>query len=334
MQKKLGFFSWFKTIYHKLIHLAKKVTLPGLEKVPVYDVGIFYKNGITNGAIGVRAGAISFSFFMAIFPSIIFIFTLIPFIPIPNFQTELIKLIEELLPSNTYLVIENTIVDITTHRRLSLLSFGFIAAMFFSTNGISAMIAAFNASANAFENRSWLSMRGISIVLVFIIFILTTVATSLVIFGREIINLLVESGLVKTNWTQVLFSTGRWLIITIVALLSVSFLYYYAPSKRSRYRFFSPGSIMATLLLLITSLGFSYYISHFGRYNKLYGSIGTLLALLIWFNINAFVLLIGFELNVSIRNARFKKTHGLELSANSVDYEKYYPRKEELLKDL
>jgi len=177
-------------------------------------------------------------------------------------------------------------------------------------------------------------MRGISLVLVFIIFSLTTIATSLIIFGREILTLLVESGIVQNNWSQVLLSTGRWIIIAFVALLSVSFLYYYAPSKRSRYRFFSPGSIMATLLLILSSLAFSYYISHFGRYNKLYGSIGTLLALLIWFNMNAFVLLIGFELNVSIRNARFKQTHGLELSANSVDYEKYYPRKEELLKDL
>ncbi len=325
---------WFKQQYRRLGLLAKRVSIPGLEKVPIYDVGVFYKNGLSNGAIGVRASAISFNFFIALFPSIIFIFTLIPFIPIPNFQVELIALLKELLPSNTFEVVENTIVDISTNRRVSLLSFGFIAALIFSTNGISAMIAAFNASANAFENRSWISMRAIAVVMVLVMFVLTSVATSFIVFGRAIITFLVENNIIHNVSSQILFTSGRWLVILIVALLSISFLYYYAPAKQSRYHFFSPGAIMATLLIILTSLVFSYYINHFGRYNKLYGSIGTLIALLIWLNINSFVLLIGFELNISIRNARIKKTQDLQLSENSKDYEKYYPKKEELLKDL
>ncbi len=325
---------WFKQQYLRLGVLAKRVSLPGLEKVPIYDVGMFYKNGLSNGAIGVRASAISFNFFIALFPSIIFIFTLIPFIPIPNFQVELIALLEELLPSNTFQVVENTIVDITTNRRVSLLSFGFIAAIIFSTNGISAMIAAFNASANAFENRSWISMRGIALIMVFLMAILTSVATGFIVFGRSIISFLVENEIIHNRLSQILFDSGRWSVILIVALLTISFLYYYAPSKQSRYRFFSPGSIMATLLIILTSLVFSYYINHFGRYNKLYGSIGTLIALLIWLNINSFVLLIGFELNISIRNARIKKSQDLQLSENSKEYERYYPKKEELLKNL
>lgn len=326
-------FEWFKQQYLKLGLLARRVSIPGLEKVPIYDVGVFYKNGLSNGAIGVRASAISFNFFIALFPSIIFIFTLIPFIPIPNFQVELIALLKELLPSNTFEVIENTIVDISTNRRVSLLSFGFIAALIFSTNGISAMIAAFNASANAFENRSWISMRGIALVMVFVMFVLTSVATGFIVFGRSIITFLVENDIIQNKSSQMLFASGRWVVILAVALLTISFLYYYAPAKQSRYRFFSPGAIMATLLIILTSLAFSYYINHFGRYNKLYGSIGTLIALLIWLNINAFVLLIGFELNISIRNARIKKTEDLQLSENSKDYEKYYPKKEDLLKD-
>jgi membrane protein len=262
------------------------------------------------------------------------LFSLIPFIPIQGFQTELIQLIEQILPSNTYQSIEKTIVDITTNKRVSLLSFGFIAALFFSTNGVSNMIAAFNATANAFENRTWLSMRVIGLPLVFILVFITTLGTGLIISGRSILRYLVKQDIIHNNISQGLFFIGQWAIILFVAYLGISFLYYYAPSKRQRYSFFSPGSTMATILIILTSLAFSYYLGHFGRYNKLFGSIGTLIALLIWLNINAFVLLIGFELNVSIRNARFYKKKNLELSENSQEFEKYFPKKEDLLKDL
>lgn len=321
--------SIFKKAYQYFGAKAKQLSLPGFQKVPIYDVGIFYKNGLSNGAIGVRASAISFNFFIALFPGIIALFSLIPFIPIPGFQTQLIELIQEILPSNTYLAIEKTVVDVTTNKRVSLLSFGFIAALFFSTNGVSNMIAAFNATANEFENRSWIGTRVIGIPLVFVLVLFTTFGTGLIIFGKYILKVLVTQDVIHNNVSQLLFSSGRWFVILFVALVSISALYYYAPSKRRRYSFFSPGSIMATLLIILTSLAFSYYLSHFGRYNKLFGSIGTLIALLIWLNINAFVLLIGFELNVSIRNARLFNKKKLELSQNSQEYEKFYPKMDE-----
>jgi membrane protein len=325
--------SWVKRRMNLWLERARRISFPGLQKVPVYDVGVFYVNGIANGALGVRASGISFNFFMSLFPSIIFLFTLIPFVPLPNFQDELMRLIQEVLPSNTFQVVESTILDITTKRRLSLLSFGFLAALFFSTNGISALIASFNASANAFESRSWLSMQFIAMVLVAILFGLTTVATGLIIFGKEILNLLVANGSMQSGLSQALFIGGQWLVILLFMLFSLSFLYYYAPSKRSNYQFFSPGAIMATLLITLLTLGFSYYLGHFGRYNKLYGSIGTLLALLIWLNMSSFVLLLGFELNVSIRNAQLGLKKDLELSDSSQDYERFYPKREDLLKD-
>lgn len=323
-----------KRVLVQLSTYAKHITLPGLEKVPVFDVGVFYQKGLAQGAIGVRAAAVSFNFFLALFPSIIFIFTLIPFVPIPNFQSELIQLLEEVLPSNTYEMVESTIVDISTNRRVSLLSFGFIGALIFSTNGVGAMIAAFNASANSLENRSWLGMRSIGVVMVFVMALLSSVATGLIVFGKIIIRFLLENDIIHSKLSHVLFASGQWAVILLVTLLSISFLYYYAPSTRSNYKFFSPGSIMATILVIITSLVFSYYINHFGNYNKLYGSIGTLIAFLIWLNINSFVLLIGFELNISIRNAGKLKTEKLKFSENTLEYEKYYPKKEDIIKDL
>ncbi len=325
---------WANRTSNKIINQAKKISLPGFNRVPLYDVGVFYMNGLGNGALGVRASAVSFSFFMALFPSIIFLFTLIPFVPIPNFQPELIKILEQVLPSNTYQVVENTIIDIATIKRGSLLSFGFLAAVIISTNGISAMIAAFNASANALENRTWLSMRLIAVVLVLIVFSLTTIATGLIIFGKYILRFLVNKSILYSGFSQFIFVSGQWIIILVFILLCISFLYYYAPSKRSKYRFFSPGSIIATLLIILSSLAFSYYLGRFGRYNKIYGSIGTLIALLVWLKINSFVLIMGFELNISIRNAKLGYKKDLELSESSQEYERYYPKKEDLLKDL
>lgn len=331
---KLKLPRWIIKNYFKVVEVAKSISFPGLEGVPIYDVGVFYFNGITNGAIGVRASAISFSFFIALFPSLIFLFTIIPFIPIESFHVELLSLIEQVLPFNTYQAIEKTIVDITTNKRGSLLSFGFFAALIFSTNGISSMIAAFNASANAFEDRKWISMRLIAILLVFILLILLTTATGLIIFGKSIINILVSEGIINGSYSPFLLLTGQWIIILALILFSVAFVYYYAPSIRREYRFFSPGSIMATFLIVVISLIFSYYLGHFARYNKLYGSIGTLIALLAWLNLTSYALLIGFELNVSIRNAKLGLKKDLELSSNSQEYERFYPKKEDLLSDL
>lgn len=325
--------SWLKKQYRKLSVAAKRFSLPGLQNVPIYDVGAFYKNGLLQGAIGVRASAISFNFFLALIPGIIFIFGLIPFIPVPNFQTELIQLLKEVLPPNTFKTIEQTITDISINRRFGLFSFGFIAALIFSTNAVGAMIAAFNASANILENRSWLSMRVNGIVLVCVMAILTAVATGLIVFGKSILNFLLEYEIIHNQVSHILFVAGRWVVILSVILTSISFLYYYAPSKRKKYAFFTPGSIVATFLMIITSLAFSYYINSFDNYNKLYGSIGTLIAFLIWLNINSFVLLIGFELNVSIGNARYQHTHELEFSDTITEYEKYYPKKEDIFKD-
>lgn len=325
--------AWFKKQYRNLSFVAKKFTLPGLQKVPIYDVGVFYKNGLLQGAIGVRASAISFNFFLALIPGVIFIFGLIPFIPVPNFQTELIQLLKEVLPPNTFKTIEYTITDISLNRRFGLFSFGFVAALIFSTNAVGAMIAAFNASANILENRSWLSMRLNGIVLVFVMAILTAVATGLIVFGKSILSFLLENDIIHNKVSHILFVTGRWGVILSVVLTSISFLYYYAPSKRKKYTLFSPGSVIATFLMIITSLAFSYYINSFDNYNKLYGSIGTLIAFLIWLNINSFVLLIGFELNVSIGNARYQQTHELEFSETITEYEKYYPQIEEFFKD-
>lgn len=282
------------------IRYSKQVSFPGLDRVPVYNVLLFFYHGLTRGSLTTRASAVAFNFYLALFPAIIFIFTLIPYIPIDGFQQTMLDLIENLLPSMAFLSLQETITDIITIQRGSLLSIGFLAALFFSTNGFNSLIDAFNATYHSVEGRSWWAQRLISILLVIIIFTLTITSVLLIMFGEMISDYLIEKDWIIDSFWLMLFQFSRWLIILALFFFAISFLYYLAPSAKERYRFISAGSTLATVLCVLISLAFSFYINHFNSYNTLYGSIGTILIILMWLYFNAFGLLIGFELNVSI----------------------------------
>jgi membrane protein len=241
---------------------------------------------------------------MALLPASIFLFTLIPFIPLPNFQQELIKLFENILPSNAFNFLDTIIIDIVTHKSKGLLLFMFIATVIFSTNGIHAVIHAFVVSAHSFKTRSWVNQRKISVVLLLIIIFLISTAGFLVIFGKVSVNRLVVLHIVKRRFVIYFLIFMKWILIILLLFMAISFLYYFAPARKTGFKFFSPGSTLATLLFILTSLGFSSYVNHFGQYNKLYGSAGTLMVILIWLYLNSIAILIGFELNLSILAAR------------------------------
>lgn len=282
----------------------RNVVLPGCEGVPINQVIRFVIKGFRKGVLVTRASSIAFNLLMALLPASIFLFTLIPFIPIPNFQNELIKLFENILPSNAFNFLETTIIDIVTHKSKGLLLFMFIATVIFSTNGIHAIIHAFVVSAHSFKSRSWMNQRKISIVLLLLIIFMISTAGFLVIFGKTTMNRLVALHIIKRHFVIYFIIFLKWIVIVLLLFLAISFLYFFAPARKTGFKFFSPGSTLATLLFILTSLGFSAYVNHFGQYNKLYGSIGTLMVILLWLYLNSIAILIGFELNVSILDAR------------------------------
>jgi membrane protein len=295
----------YLTVNVKLaIRLAKRVSFFGFEGVPIYDVIRFFIRGLLKGSITTRASAVAFDFFIALFPMIIFVFTLIPFIPVQNFQEQLLELVQGILPQTAFELLESTLVEVVTQRSFGLLSFGFVTAIFFAHNGMSSLIDAFNATYHTFETRKFLNQHLIALLLTIILPTLLTLSVLLLLFGKFGLDFLVETGVFKLNFTYYLFVVLRWIIIICVFFFSISFLYYLAPAKRTKFRFLSAGSIMATIMILVTSLGFSYFANNFGQYNKLYGSIGSLLALMIWIFFNSIGLMIGFELNASIASAK------------------------------
>lgn len=282
---------------------TKRLTLPGFDRMPLFNVASFFFKGIWQGSITRRASALSFQFFLALFPAIIFFFTLIPYIPIEGFQDTLLTMIRNVLPKDAYSAAMNTLEDIIIRQHGSLLSLGFLAALYFSTNGISSIMDAFNDSIHVKETRSYIRQKIVAIILVLILSILIIIAISLIIVGSTLMEFLVSKNLLQDNFTFWIVSFIKWVIIIALFFFIISFLYYLAPAKRERYRFISAGSTLATILFILTSIGFNYYISRFSQYNKLYGSIGTLIIILMWIYFNAIVLLIGFELNISIMNA-------------------------------
>jgi membrane protein len=285
----------------------RKLVIPGFDGMPIYDVAEFFIKGLQKGALSMRAAAFSYNFFLALFPAIIFFFTIIPYIPIAGFQDNLLDLMHEFIPQKAYDAVQETLFDIVKRPRGGLLSIGFIMAMYFSTNGIHSLIEAFNQTRHTLETRSWIKQRLISIVLVFILSLLVIIAIVLITLGPVALDFLVRHNMLRDSFSYYLLIAVKWIVSSALLFFAFSFLYYMAPAAKSGFRFISAGSTLSTVLTILASVGFNYYVNSISKYNTLYGSIGTLIIVMIWIFFNAMIVLIGFELNVSIINARRKK---------------------------
>ncbi len=293
-------------LVRQFIAYTKKVALPGFDKVPIYDVADFFFTGIQRGAIVTRAQSLAFSFFLAIFPATIFLFSLIPYVPINNFQNELLRLIESLLPQNAYESVRTTIEDIIRIPRGGLLSIGFIMALYFTTNGFMTMMRGFNSSYHVVESRTPFQQRKVAFVLTFILSILLIIATLLIISSEMATKYLVQQSILKSKTQVAILLLGKWAVVLALFFFAISFLYYYAPAVKKTYRFVSAGSTLATILSIIVSTGFATFVNNFNQYNKIYGSIGTLIVIMLWIYFNSVILILGFELNASIDNVKNK----------------------------
>ena len=286
-----------------LIEIFKQIKPLGFNGLSIYDVTIFFIKGLQEGAITTRASSLAFNFFLAFFPSIIVFFTLIPYIPISGFQETLMEILSNILPPSTNAATFNTLEDIINNQRGGLLSIGFILALYFSTNGMSSLIQAFNSSYHIRENESILKHQLLSIILTIILSALVFLTIILIIFGKAAILYLIEYEIISQNQITLL-NIAKWVILTFMLFIGITTIFNFGHSIKSRTKIFSPGALLATLFIILTSVVFSYYIDNFSQYNKIYGSIGTLIIILLWIYFNAIILLIGFELNASIINAK------------------------------
>ncbi len=292
-----------KAFLSSTIKGLRKAELPGFDGAPLDMVARLIFTGFGRGGLVTRASSIAFNMLIAILPTSIFLFTLIPFIPGPNFQTDLIKIFENFLPENVYNQLEVTIIEVITKRSGTLMVFMFFATIVFSTNGLHALMHAFNVSSHEFTSRTWIQQRKVAIFFLMIILVLFILAATLLILSKTVVSRLVELGTLRVSVVFYMVMIFKWILIIGTLFFAISSLYYLVPAKKKEFRYISPGSILATILFILTSMGFSAYVNHFGQYNRLYGSIGTLIVGLLWLYLNSIALLMGFELNLSIKAA-------------------------------
>jgi membrane protein len=251
---------------------------------------------------------------MAIPPMIIFLFTLIPYLPISQDLTnQLYELIREVIPGEkNYTPIIDFLNDFLTNQRYGLLSVGFLLALYYSSNAMAGIMRAFDKNYIGFRKRSFWEARKIALQLTLILFLLMIVSLLLLIMQGKILDWIG----IESVWLQNIILNARWIIIILLFLSSISFIYRHAPFVHKRWKLINPGSVLATTMMLFFIILFSYWVNHFSNYNTLYGSIGTLLILMLLIYFNSLVLLIGFELNVSINSLKHEADERTKLAAN------------------
>jgi membrane protein len=275
-------------------------------KISLYDI---LRNLVRNNRkydIDQRASAVAYSLTLACFPAIIFLFTLIPYIPIADLDKQIMAMLQEVMPKGLYEDADQTIIDILNRPRRGVLSIGFIFTLIASTNGMMSLMRSFDMVYEDVATRGFLKVRAIAIALTLLLVVVLFLAVVLLIVGDAVMNLIGEWHFFKDAWTIFFLNVTRYLISFGVLMLAISLIYRFAPTHGNHFTFVNAGSVIASVLILLSTYGFSFYLSNFSSYNKLYGSIGTMIALMIWFYLLALLIIFGFEVNASINTAKQK----------------------------
>ncbi len=289
-------------ILKNLINFLDSIKLPKYPGFSIYDLLEIYFSGIIKGVFSARAGSVSFSFFMALFPFLLFILNLIPFIPIENFDVVVFSFIQELIPQESQSFFMGIFNDIQEKPRGGLLSSVFLLSIFLTANGVYAVFERFEESYHVDMFRGFFSQYLLSIFVAFLFGFLFLLSVAIFLFFELyfIKNLSELSS--KVDWIRY----GQLILYLLVTYISVAILYYFGTIEGKKARFFSPGAFMTTILISMTTKLFGIYITYFSTYNQLYGSIGAILILMFYIWLNSIILLLGFELNATLN--RFKKS--------------------------
>jgi len=281
-------------------------TFPGLGGVPLFDVYKFFIAEIRTTSLGMRSKSIAFSFFLAFFPALTFLFSLIPYLPyVNNMDVLVMDFLQQVLPNKeTYAFIksftEPLLRDLAKHKRGGLLTGSGLLVLFLTSNGVMAMMSSFDKSYDHYKKRNALQSRYVALKITILLVLLFIFSISLIVLGQDLAAWLIDELNIKNAFTVLLVSTIRYVLIVLMFFFSLSLIYYYGPATKSKYSFISTGATVATVLSILVSIGFSYWVSNFNKLNVIFGSIGTIMLLMIWLNVNSFILLIGYEINASI----------------------------------
>jgi membrane protein len=285
---------------------SKKILLPGFQRLPLYDVVKFFISQVRKVGLNDRARSIAFSFLTAIPAATIFLCTLIPYLPISKKIThQLLMLTSDITPNNnTSQLVANFLNDFLQKPRNGLLSFGFLLTLFYASNAMMGLMRSFNKSLIYNSRRNILQTRWMAIKLTLLLLLLVIGSVFILVTQDQLLKDLLKWMHIKNHSARWLFKTLRWVVIVPLFYFSIAFIYKYAPSVQKKWRLSSPGTLLSTVLFISTTFIFSYWVNKFGTYNKVYGSIGSILILMLLVYFDSMILLIGYELNVSIHHLK------------------------------
>ena len=284
-----------------VIRWLRGVTFPGFRGKPMYDVLVYFIKGFTKGYLTDRAAAVAFNVFLAIFPAVMVLFTIVPYLPLDGVQELIEESIRQMIPQNIADKVIGTIDEIMAHQHNTLMSIGIIMAFYFSTGAIRAFFRGFDMGVNHIGTMSFIKMQLNAILATLLIGLLLILSVILIIVGNDVLPWLFNKIHFYNSFVITLIDIGRWLLTVFVLLVAVSLLYFFGnPAKNKKFRLFTPGTLMFTILFIIGTIGFNYYIINFSNYNALYGSIGGLIIFMLWMYVNCIIVLIGYELDASI----------------------------------
>lgn len=254
------------------------------------------KDNVFNGA-----AALGFYLTLAIFPAIILLMTIIPYLPIQNVDQAIMDLLGQALPAEAYDMVAGVVAEVTNTQRGGLLSFSILATLWAASAGMYAIMQQLNITYDVTEGRSFIRARGTSLLLSMLFAVLVIGAFSLIVFGG-IIEDWMESQWGVSTLLLTFFAAFRWVVIVLALLLGFALIYKYAPDVEQKFKFISIGSVLGVTLLVIASLGFAFYASNFADYSATYGSIGAVVILMMWLYIAGLVILIGSEINALVEH--------------------------------
>ncbi|MGI4759613.1 MAG: YihY/virulence factor BrkB family protein [Janthinobacterium lividum] len=285
--------------YRTLMAWGKRQRMRG-GRISVYDVGERVLHELRLDSLEKRAAYMAFNLTLALFPTIIFLFTLIPYIPVPNLDVDILQFLADIMPHELYSATAGTIEDIVRIPHGGLLSFGFVTALVLSSNGIMALLDAFEKKYPWFKHRGYLHKRVIATGLTFALALILVVAIAGIFFGTFIIDGLVFYEIVPESSSEFMILVLRYGSLIGLFLTTTCVIYYFVPPVHDKWPFISYGAIVATLLIFLVSFLFTLYVRIFNSYNTFYGSIGALVGFMVWLEFVCMTLIIGFEVNVSI----------------------------------
>ncbi len=291
-------------VVRDLVKISKRIKLPGLGEFSLYNLFDVYGTGILKGSFSPRASSIAYSFFLALFPFLLLLLNLIPYIPIEGFQTRFLIFFEALLPAQTTQFFYPIIADIAVNPRAGLISFVFFLSIFLSANGVNAIFSAFEYSYHVNINRSFFRQYLVALVISIFLALLLLTTVGVILYGEYIIHDLQSRAYIENDvfWIQFF----QFLVFVIMIYVVIATLYYFGTKEGRSSSFFSIGGVTTTVLFMLTTYFFGVYMNNFSNYNELYGSIGALLILMLYIWINANLLLLGFELNISLKRLKEK----------------------------